>query len=166
MAPQDMVGDRQGSRSIKLRSTSMASLQTDSAIDGASRRRRRAGKVPGLASSREWEAVSGSNHASPRTKLRAATWNVGTLSHRSAEIVETLTRRGVDFCGIQEHRWKGGLAPNQARLLKGKDSISSSFSAPRSQAKEGRAYYWLRNGSKMSSRSSASLTGSWCWRSS
>ena len=55
------------------------------------------------------------------TKLRVATWNVGTLKSRSAEVIETLSRRRVDICGVQEHRWKGGLATSQVRYLKGKN---------------------------------------------
>jgi len=38
-------------------------------------------------------------------------------------VVETLTRRKVDLCVIQEHRWASGLTANQARLIKGKDSV-------------------------------------------
>ena len=57
-----------------------------------------------------------------KTKLRVSTWNVGTLKRRSAEVIETLTRRKVDLCCVQEHRWAGGLLTNQVRWLKGKDS--------------------------------------------
>ena len=55
------------------------------------------------------------------TRLRVATWNVGTLKSRSAEVLETLSRRRIDICGVQEHRWKGGITANQVRTLKGKD---------------------------------------------
>ena len=40
------------------------------------------------------------------TKLRAATWNEGNLKSRSIELVEKLSRRSVDVCGVQEHRWQ------------------------------------------------------------
>ena len=61
------------------------------------------------------------------TKFRAATWNVGTLKSRSVEVVETLSRRRVDLCGVQEHRWAGSLAANQTRLIKGKDFTFKFF---------------------------------------
>ena len=51
-----------------------------------------------------------------------ATWNVGSLKKRDSEVVETLSRRKVDLCGVQEHRWAGGLTPNQTCFIKGKDS--------------------------------------------
>ena len=42
-------------------------------------------------------------------------------------MVETLSRRRVDLCGVQEHRWAGSLATNQTRLIKGKDSTFKFF---------------------------------------
>ena len=39
-------------------------------------------------------------------KFRAASLNVGTLNKRSAELEETLARRRVDICGLQEIRRK------------------------------------------------------------
>ena len=121
----------------------MAKSTTELVIGGAcSRPRRNAGNVSGLASSRAWEAGSGhcGESCKPptktkkktkrtektktkkiKTKLRVATWNVGTLKRRSAEVLETLSRRRVDICGVQEHRWKGGITANQVRTLKGKD---------------------------------------------
>ena len=56
-------------------------------------------------------------------KFRIATWNVGTLCGKAGEIVETLTRRCVDICCLQETRWKGG----SARLVEGNDSIFKIF---------------------------------------
>ncbi|XP_047543306.1 uncharacterized protein LOC125075642, partial [Vanessa atalanta] len=40
-------------------------------------------------------------------KIRMATWNLGSLTGRSQELAETLKRRNVDICCIQELRWKG-----------------------------------------------------------
>lgn len=60
-------------------------------------------------------------------RFRVGTWNVGTLKRRSSEVIETLTRRRIDLCGIQEHRWSGGLAANQTRTLTGKDSRYKFF---------------------------------------
>ena len=42
--------------------------------------------------------------------IRFGTWNVGSLSGRSGELVEVLARRKIDFCCIQETRRKGGSA--------------------------------------------------------
>jgi len=50
--------------------------------------------------------------------FRIATWNVGSLKGRSSEVVETLTRRGIDICCLQETRWRGG----SARSITGKNS--------------------------------------------
>ena len=38
-------------------------------------------------------------------KLRA--WNVGTMLGRTSEVVETVGRRHIDACCIQESGWKG-----------------------------------------------------------
>ena len=90
-----------------------------------------AGNVTGLADSRVREAGSGlrgeSSEHPTKTKFRVATWNVGTLKKRGCEIVETLSRRKVDLCGIQEHRWAGGLLTNQSRMIKGRDSTYKFF---------------------------------------
>ena len=37
-------------------------------------------------------------------------------------MVETMFRRRVDICAIQEHRWAGGTESNQSPTLKGKNS--------------------------------------------
>ena len=55
-------------------------------------------------------------------KCRVASFNVGTLRKRNAEVVETLTRRRVDICSLQEHRKKGSLERNQVCWVTGKDS--------------------------------------------
>ena len=60
---------------------------------------------------------------SDTVKFRVATLNIGTIRGRSAEIVETLSRRSIDFCCIQEHRWKGA----SIRKIVGKDSIYKFF---------------------------------------
>ena len=57
------------------------------------------------------------------TKFRVASLNVGTLKNKEHEVVETLTRRRVDLCCLQETRLAGGLEANQSRVIKGKDSI-------------------------------------------
>ena len=47
--------------------------------------------------------------------LRFGTWNVGSMTGRSAEVVDVLMRRRVDVCCVQETRWKGG----SARMING-----------------------------------------------
>ena len=42
----------------------------------------------------------------PQTVLRLGTVNVGTLIGRSAEAEETLGRKNVDICALQEVRYK------------------------------------------------------------
>ena len=56
--------------------------------------------------------------ASVPRKLRIATWNVGTISGRSTEVVEAITRRKVDICSVQEVRWKG----HGTRWINGRNS--------------------------------------------
>jgi hypothetical protein len=41
---------------------------------------------------------------------RFGTWNVGSLSGRSGEVVDEVWRRRVDVCAVQETRWKGEAA--------------------------------------------------------
>ena len=50
-------------------------------------------------------------------KLRLFSLNVGTMRGRANEVVETLGRRNIDICCIQESRWKGC----SVRLIKAKD---------------------------------------------
>ena len=59
-----------------------------------------------------------SNHETPHQKMfRIASLNVGTLRGRFSEVVETVSRRGVDLCCLQEVRWRGA----SARMTVGKD---------------------------------------------
>ena len=39
--------------------------------------------------------------------IRFSTWNVGSMLRKWGEISETLKRRCVDICCVQEVRWKG-----------------------------------------------------------
>jgi hypothetical protein len=43
-------------------------------------------------------------------RLRIGAVNVGTMAGRSGEVVEMVGRRKLDFCCVQETRWKGGSA--------------------------------------------------------
>ena len=56
-------------------------------------------------------------------KFRVATANVGTLRGRSSEVVETLSRRKIDICCLQEVRWRGA----GTRMITGKDSQYKLF---------------------------------------
>ena len=60
-------------------------------------------------------------------RFRVGTLNVGTLGKpeggKAGEVVETLTRRGIDLCCVQESRWNG----TGCRLVTGKNSIYKFF---------------------------------------
>ena len=64
-----------------------------------------------------------------KTNIRVATWNLGTLNKRDVEIVETLSRRQVDICCVQEHGFKGFHEPNQDHALTGNDCKFNFFCA-------------------------------------
>ena len=55
--------------------------------------------------------------------FRIASLNIGTLRGRSSEVVETVSRRGVDLCCLQEVRWHGA----SACMIVGKDSRYKVF---------------------------------------
>ena len=55
--------------------------------------------------------------------IRIATWNVGTMRGRSGEVVETIARKNIDLCCVQEVRWRGA----STRFIKGKDSRYKFF---------------------------------------
>ena len=97
----------------------MASSSNNLEIGGASNH---TGSVSGLAFRvREAGSDYGKSCKYPKPTFRVAS-HVGTLKKRSSEVVETLTRRRVDVCSVQEHRWAGGTEANQTRLMKGKNS--------------------------------------------
>ena len=56
-------------------------------------------------------------------KFKVGSLNVGTMRGRSGEVVETLTRRKIDICCVQEVRWRGA----SARMITGKDSEYKMF---------------------------------------
>ena len=55
--------------------------------------------------------------------LKIASLNVVTLKGRSSEVVETMSRRGIALCCIQECRWRGA----STRMIEGKDSRYKCF---------------------------------------
>ena len=60
-------------------------------------------------------------------KFRVASLNVGTLNEKDHEVVETLSRRRIDLCSLQETRLAGGVEANQSRVICGKDSKYKLF---------------------------------------
>ena len=98
----------------------MASRKISSELGGANRHQSSVGNVSGLASCQVWEAGSGHCGESSKhlRKLRVGTLNVNTLRGRICEVVETLSRRKVDVCCIQETRYRGG----NCLTIKGKDT--------------------------------------------
>ena len=97
----------------------MAETTTENTLGGAGRLGS-VGNVSGLASSKVWGAGSGHCGKSSKRlrKFRVGSLNVNTLRGRVCEVVETLTRRRIDICCVQETRYRGG----QCRTVKGKDS--------------------------------------------
>ena len=59
----------------------------------------------------------------PHIDMKIASWNIGTMRGRSSEIVETIARRNIDICCVQEVRWRGA----SARYITGKDSRYKFF---------------------------------------
>ena len=64
------------------------------------------------------------HHAKPpHNTFKIASWNIGSMRGRSSEIVETITRRNIDLCCVQEVRWRGA----SARHITGKNSRYKFF---------------------------------------
>ena len=98
----------------------MASRKIGSELGGANRHQSSVGNISGLASCQVWEAGSGHCGESSKhlKKFRVGTLNVNSLRGKVCEVVETLSRRKVDVCCIQETRYHGG----NCRTIKGKDT--------------------------------------------
>ena len=98
----------------------MATITTESELVGANRHQSSVGDVSGLAACQVWKAGSGHCGESSKhlRKFRVGTLSVNTLRGRVCEVVETLSRRKVDVCCIQETRYRGG----NCRIIKGKDT--------------------------------------------
>ena len=80
-------------------------------------------------------------HTPKEEEFCTGSMNVGTMRGRSAEIVETATRRRLDCGFLQETKWKGVLCPSQSRSqvrwLKGKDSVYKVFWSGNSEGTNG-----------------------------
>ena len=91
----------------------MASTRIDSELGCANRHQ-------SYAPCQMWEAGLGHCGESSKhlRKFRVGTLSVNTLRGRVCEVVETLSRRKVDFCCILETRYSGG----NCHTIKGKDT--------------------------------------------
>ena len=69
----------------------------------------------------------------PHDTFKIASWNVGTMRGRPSEIVETITRRNIDLCCVQEVRWRGA----SARHITGKNSRYKFFWVGNNQGTSG-----------------------------
>ena len=98
----------------------MAITTIESELGSANRHKNSVGNVSGLASCPVWKAGSGHCGESSKhlRKFRVGTLNVNTLRGRVYEVVDTLYRRKVDVCYVQETRYRGG----GCRTIKGKDT--------------------------------------------
>ena len=103
----------------------MAISTNEVTLDDAGRNQISVSGVSGLAPSQVWGA--GSGHWGKSSKhlrnFRVGTLNVNTLKGRVCEVVETLSRRKVDLCCVQETRYRGG----HCRIITGKDSKYKLF---------------------------------------
>ena len=72
---------------------------------------------PQLQRGRQW--VKGGD----AQNFRIGTVNLNTLNGKQGQVVETLTRRRIDICCVQEIKWRGG----HARRVMGKDSYYKFF---------------------------------------
>ena len=101
--------------------TIMAESTNEVTLDDAGRNQISISGVSGLAPSQVWGA--GLGHCGKSSKhlrnFRVGTLNVNTLKGRVCEMVETLSRRKVDLCCVQETRYPGWSLPyNNGQRLK------------------------------------------------
>jgi len=54
--------------------------------------------------------ATGEPKVNHKVSIRIGSANVGSMSGRSGEVVDMVERRQLDFCCLQETRWKGGRA--------------------------------------------------------
>ena len=92
------------------------------------------GKYVGVVNGRTGSGpISSTSCETPHDTFKIAFWNIGTMRGRSSEIVETITRRNVDLCCVQEVRWRGA----SARHITGKDSRYKFFWVSNNQGTSG-----------------------------
>ena len=81
-------------------------MTRDNGVNGA-KSHMRGGVALGRAGREASQVVIQRNPHKPedrRLGIRLATWNVGSLTGRSGEVVEVLYRRRIDICCVQEVR--------------------------------------------------------------
>ena len=61
-------------------------------------------------------------HKVKESPFRVGSLNVGSMRSKASEVVETMSRRRVDLCCLQETRWKTNL-----KLIAGRDSRYKYF---------------------------------------
>ncbi|XP_039760423.1 uncharacterized protein LOC120634096 [Pararge aegeria] len=69
---------------------------------------------------RAYPLSDGQSNTCNTCAMRLATWNVGSMTGRSAELSDVLQRRRIDACCIQETKWRGSksrLIGNGYKLL-------------------------------------------------
>ena len=92
------------------------------------------GNVEGVVNARTGSGpVRSTSCETPHNTFKIASWNIGTMRGRSSEIVETITRRNVNLCCVQEGRWRGA----SARHITGKDSRYKFFWVGNNQGTSG-----------------------------
>ena len=77
--------------------------------------------------------VRSTSWETPHDTFKIASWNIGTMRGRSSKIIETITRRNIDLCCLQEVRWRGA----SARHITGKDSRYKFFWVGNNQGTSG-----------------------------
>ena len=84
------------------------SSQNKGKSSGGAGNHRVVGSVSGLAARGRGAAGSGRSGESSECpkSFRVGTLNVGTMRGKSNEVVETVSRRRVDLCCLQEIKWK------------------------------------------------------------
>ena len=74
-------------------------------------RKNRTGNYVGVFNDRTGNGpVRSSSYEIPYDTFKIASWNIGTMRDRSSEIVETIKRKNIDLCWVQEVMWRGALA--------------------------------------------------------
>jgi hypothetical protein len=76
------------------------------------------------------------------SKLRIGSVNVGTMCGRSGEVVDMAARRKLDFCCLQETRWKGG----SARMIGGAHTCCTFFWSGCEEGTAGAGFWWQKSG--------------------
>ena len=79
--------------------------------------------VEGVVNGKNGSGAVRSTCETPHDTLKIASWNISTMRGRSSEIVETIMRRNVDLCCVQEVRGRGA----SARYITGKDTRYKFF---------------------------------------